>query len=258
MRTVSLIVDSLTNNTKHTEGDLLTTVFNQLGNRIQAEPELQQTMGHLSRPAQQERLFAIQIPDQYKEAFAAQLSARIQVPIVVNDDDDMVYSVRQCFLKTQLKEELHRAITASNPYGMNVLKRHCKGVTMMAQEFNELFGHLITYQYNGRQVRNVPRSMTKILTREEFILNFGNNTTWKVIGRGRYTAYLKFPLILSYNQKYCTAQFHFLVSVFSNADGRQVARNYMVRARPRRVQREAPRTIVLPHTTSNVQVVEID
>ena len=239
---ISTVADTLSNLPRNPKvGALLVDLHKQMENRSVQEKIIHpQLYSHLAVETVAEHLFTTQITEQQRDAFVSQVVDGIVVPIVV-EEEDTHYTEVEVFLMDRLLVGLFDSLKACNPFALKIFKRHSVRVTMMPKQFTTLFDKVPQYVYPGRKVTNTPRSMTKILTREMFIQLFGPNVKnywFKEVNRHRYTVYLKFPLILSYNVKKFTAQFHFLVSIYSNADGRKVEKNYIAR---RPVRCSAPR-----------------
>lgn len=176
-----------------------------------------------------------------------QIARNVVVPITPRQD---VLNDHQKWLLRMLANQLKRSLTPYNPYGERILERKSKSVHMEELEFKNLFYHLPVYHYPGRKLYDVPRYLTLLLSREQFISTFEpfGPTGWFKKTR-RYSIYLKFPLLLTYNVKHQTAQFHFLVIVYQNNSGHRVENGFI--RRPRRLKVYKQTTTIIQHTIYN-------
>lgn len=160
------------------------------------------------------------------EHHAEQMANNIRVP-VVQLEMNVAPQGRERFYLRKLIDGLYAKLNPFNLFGQNHKRgeRQSASVNMMEWEYHRTFFHLPQYYYRGRKMRNVPWELTKLVTREQFLATFGENARWHKRTR-KYTIYLRFPVMLTYNTASESAQFHYMVDIFDNSDGHKVQQNF--------------------------------
>jgi hypothetical protein len=165
--------------------------------------------------------------EQQLQGIANQIAARVVVPRI--RPSKMEQTQRQRFILNLMGEALYKGLKPSNPSTLRVTDQVTEGTQMQGEEWLELFDSLQMYEYNSqRKLINVPRYLTRLLTREQFVTIFGEylaTASW-LKETPTYSLYACFPMLVTYNTKKSTGQLHFLTDIYEKATNRQIEQNF--------------------------------